>query len=311
MASNLIRLGHKCNQNCVFCTVALDNERELSSEEVRSKILFLSKRKAKLITFTGGEPTAREDLPDLIRFAKKCGINVELQTNGVLLSEWSRAEKIAKAGVDTALVSLHSHKEEISEKLTNSTNTFRRTLQGIRNLIKLHKNVQISHVINSMNHKDLSDFAIFIQKNFPQIPYIYFGFVRPNGNAIKNKWIVPKISSIDLDFYKAFDYCKKNGMAFGVEGIPLCYMQGFEEYSVEIGRILSKPVFYISSAVSYSDAHRYVQDTFKRKDESCCYCSLNDICPGVWREYAAIYGTDELFPIFISKDEIIKNLKAR
>jgi len=310
MASNLIRLGHNCNQNCVFCTVALDGERELTTDEVKSRILLLAKRKAKFITFTGGEPTIRKDLPELIKFAKECGIEkVELQTNGVLLHRRSMVERLVKSGLDVALVSLHSHEEEISEKLTNSKNTFRKTLEGISNLTRLCKNVQISHVINSLNYRYLCEFAEFIHERFPKVSYIYFGFVRPNGNALKNKWIVPKISDIDLDIYKAFNYCKCNGISFGAEGLPLCYMQGFEEYSVEIWRLLSKPVFYIGTALR-SDIHHYVQTTLKKKDERCRCCSLNDICPGVWKEYADIYGTVELFPVFVSKDEIVKKMRV-
>lgn len=284
---------------------------ELDTQEVKNRILASAKRKTETITFTGGEPTIRKDLPELIRFAKKLGMRVELQTNGVLLDDRDLAEEIAHAGVDLVAVSLHSHKEEVSEKLTNSTKTYRRTMRGIKNITKLCKNVHISHVINSMNYKDLCDFVIFTQKELPGISCIYFGFVRPNGNTLKNKWAVPKISDVDLDVYKAFDYCKANGIQFGAEGLPLCYMQGFEEYSNEAKRLLSEPVFYTGGKSYRRDIHRFIQENLKCKDERCGYCSLNEICPGVWREYADLYGTNELFPVFISKDEVIRKLKSR
>lgn len=311
MPITLIRLGNNCNENCVFCTVALDNERELSTEEVKSRLLLLAERKTPSVAFTGGEPTLREDLPELIKFAKKLGMRVELQTNGVLLHNKTRAKKILGAGVDMVVVSLHSHKEEISERLTNSPKTYKKTIEGIKNISKLCKNVQISHVINTLNYKDLYDFVIFTRKQFPGVSCIYFGFVRPNGNALKNSWVVPKISDIDLDVYRALDYCKANDIQFNVEGLPLCYMQGFEEYSQESKRLLSEPVFYMGSEVSRPDIHHHIQNTLKRKNERCGYCSLRDICPGVWKEYADLYGTNELFPVFISKDELITKLKMR
>jgi MoaA/NifB/PqqE/SkfB family radical SAM enzyme len=311
MTVGLLRLGHNCNEKCLFCTVSLDNERELTTREAKDKMLLLKNEKVNYIIFTGGEPTVRPDLTELIKFAKNCGMETELQTNAVLLNEWSMAEKIVKAGVDNALVSLHSHKEEVSEKLTNSPKTFKRTLGGIRNLTKLCKNVKISHVINSMNYKDLSKFVVFIRKSFPQIYYIYFGFVRPNGSALRNKWVVPKISDIDLDVYKAFDCCKNSGMQFRAEGIPLCYMQGFEEHSAEVSRLVSEPLFYVGSETLRPGAHEFIRTNLKRKDERCGYCSLNDICSGVWMEYANQYGTGELFPVFISKDEIMKKVRER
>jgi len=306
---NLIRLGNKCNQDCIFCTVALDQEKELTTEGVENRIQLLAKRNARAIIFTGGEPTLREDLAELIKFAKKSGIeSIELQTNGVLLDDPERAERIVDAGVDSALVSLHSHRKEISEKLTHSINTFERTLKGINNLSGLCS-VSISHVINSLNYRDLRDFARFIRERFPKVRYIYLSLVRPNGNALKNKWIVPKISDIDLDLYNAFRYYKSIGVEFGVEGLPLCYMQGFEEYSVEVTRLLSEPAFYVSSKEFKADTHHFAQEFLKKKDERCEYCSVRDICPGVWREYADIYGTAELFPVFVSKNEIVEKIR--
>jgi hypothetical protein len=88
-------------------------------------------------------------------------------------------------------------------------------------------------------------------------------------------------------------------------------MQGFEEYSVEARRLFSKPVFYIGSETSRSDTHQYIQATLKKKNERCTCCSLGEICSGVWKEYAEMYDTNELFPVFISKNEVIKKIRER
>ncbi|QLJ53378.1 MAG: radical SAM protein [Candidatus Fermentimicrarchaeum limneticum] len=312
MPSNLIRLGNKCNQNCIFCTVALDNERELSNEEVKKKIEFLSEKGADILTFTGGEPTIRKDLPDLIRFAKgKSFRRIELQTNGVLMSDKKLACEIARAGVDEVLVSLHSHRKRISERLTNVPGTFDKTLKGIENLLELDKRVCISHVINSLNYSDLTNFVKFVKNRFPSLSSFYFGFVRPNGNANFNRWIVPKISDIDFRIYGVFSYCREHKIPFSVEGIPLCYMQGYETHSSEVHRILSEPVFYMGSGDTQYDVHKFVIKNFRAKGEQCEFCFVKDICPGLWKEYADIYGTEELFPVFISKEGITKDVKER
>jgi len=293
----------------VFCTVALDNEKELTNEEVKRRIEFLSREGADIITFTGGEPTLREDLVELIQFAKKRKFKrIELQTNGVLLSDKKLAQRVVEAGVDEVLVSLHSHKKEISEKLTNAPGTFDKTLNGIKNILEAGGKVCISHVINSLNYKELTEFVKFMRRKFPTLSF-YFGFVRPNGNTKFNRWVVPKISDADFYVYKLFDYCRKNKIPFSVEGLPLCYMQGYEVHSSEVHRIISEPVFYLAGGETKYDVHRFVIENFRKKGEQCEHCFLKDICGGVWMEYAEMYGREELFPVFISKEEIVKSVK--
>jgi MoaA/NifB/PqqE/SkfB family radical SAM enzyme len=252
----------------------------------------------------------RDDLDELIKFAKDKGFkDVELQTNGVLLSNRRLAHKISEAGVDRFIVSLHSHKKGISERITNAPGTFDKTLMAVKNLTELEKNIHISHVINSLNYRDLTNFLKFIKKRFPSVSSFYFSLVRPNGNAWQNKWIVPKISEIDIYIYQLFDYCRDNKIPFSVEGLPLCYMQGYEAHSTEVHRILSKPVFYIGSDTLRGNTHRFTLTHLKSKGEQCDSCFIRGICPGVWVEYAEIHGTGELFPIFENRSEVIRNYK--
>ncbi len=46
MASNLLRMGNACNERCLFCTIAADNERELSTEEAKKAISAIAKKAA-------------------------------------------------------------------------------------------------------------------------------------------------------------------------------------------------------------------------------------------------------------------------
>ena len=309
MASNLIRLGNNCNERCLFCTVAYDNEKELTHKEVKEKIAFIKEKGGKSITFTGGEPTIRDDLPELIKYAKSLDLFTELQTNGVRLSDKVFSDKIIKSGIDVIVFSFHSHKKEIFDRLTDLDGSFTKAMKGIEN-VSGKVEIQISHVINSLNYRDTVDFVKFMKEKFPEINFFYFGFIRPNGRTQENKWLVPKISEIDLHLYKLFNFCKQNKIAFAVEGLPLCYMQGFEEYCAETQRLLSKPVFYIGSNDVKEDAHKDVIEKNKSKSSVCNHCFLNEICAGLWREYAEMYGLEELFPIFEKKEKIIEKIKG-
>ena len=90
-----IVMGYKCNHYCRHCVVQVkrtradeENASDLSKDEALKAIQTAINNGATKIVFTGGEPTLREDLTDLIIYTLNSGCNVQVQTNG------SRPEKI-------------------------------------------------------------------------------------------------------------------------------------------------------------------------------------------------------------------------
>ncbi len=75
-----------CDLRCPFCHNAelIDGTAEPIMDET-GLLAFLEKRKGLLdgVAFTGGEPTLRSDLPDLLRRIKAMGYPVKLDTNGM------------------------------------------------------------------------------------------------------------------------------------------------------------------------------------------------------------------------------------
>jgi radical SAM protein with 4Fe4S-binding SPASM domain len=88
-----------------------------------------------IATFTGGEPTLREDLPELIAYAQQIGIVTGLVTNGRKLKDKDFVSRLEKAGLDFAQVTLESSNPKIHDKMTGSDGGWRETTEGIRNLI--------------------------------------------------------------------------------------------------------------------------------------------------------------------------------
>ena len=292
-----LRLGLVCNQHCLFCTVADDDEKTLNFDEAKQQIDSLVENGVTILTITGGEPTIRDYLPELIRYAKEKGIDkVELQTNGVMFSNDEYLTRLKDAGLDYVLIAFHSHKPEVYEKITR-TKYYLKAFKGIKNSVKQGMPTAISHVINKENYRDAVDFVKFIGMISKDIEF-YFSFLRPNGNAMKNKWIVPKLIDIELEMYRLVEYCVKNNVRFSFEGMPLCYMQFYEDYSAETQRMGKPAQEYAGSEGRHADLHDFIHSELKAKSEVCKVCFLNSKCAGVWKEYAEIHGTDELFPVF-------------
>ncbi|MBQ8719800.1 MAG: radical SAM protein [Clostridia bacterium] len=133
----------KCNQKCIFCYAAGQkkaNARELSTAEWREVIDRLESAGVPMVTFTGGEPTQRGDIAELVGYAKR--MVTRLNTNGVnLTAELVRGLKAA--GLDSLQVTLYSHDENIHNSLVGSSH-FADTVLGIQRAVSAGLDVSVN-----------------------------------------------------------------------------------------------------------------------------------------------------------------------
>ncbi|MCK5333140.1 MAG: radical SAM protein [Candidatus Aenigmarchaeota archaeon] len=301
-----IELTNHCNQDCIFCVRPKENKSSLCMDEAKKATEKL--RDNRTIVFTGGEPTIWTGLPEIIRYAKKLGFEfVYIQTNGVRLSDKAYLKELKTAGLDMANVALHSNMKEISDKLTQSPGSFDKTIAGIKNVMDQDIKISIEHVITSENYKHLLDFVKFTQSTFTRKPQISFSFVRPDASALKNSGIVPKYSEVEQYLYSAMEYCTKQKIPFLIEYVPLCYLKGFESHSVELTRgelqDSFKTYWLVTRKVREED-QKYI-DHLQAKGKQCSFCWLNPVCHGVRSNYAVLYGTSELYPVYKRLEEIL------
>lgn len=302
-----------CNEDCLFCVRGGKAKpiKYLNTEESKKWILRAAKERWKTLIFDGGEPTLRSDLPELIDFAQKSGFkNISILTNGLRLADEEFVKELAKVvrgnNQETKLsfcFSLHSHRKEISEYLVNTPNTFEKTLEGIRNSIKLGIPVSIYHIITTYNYEDLPAFVDFLHTNFPSIGELTFSFIYPSGAALENKHLFPRLSKLEPYLYEAMAKAKKYDVDFSISTcgtIPLCYLKGYEIYTVNQQR-MDQPenVGLIDSGQELLSqlATKQFHKQSKTKDQKCDLCLLNKLCGGLWKVYGEMYGLDELEPV--------------
>ncbi len=140
----------KCNQKCRFCYAAgqqLSGSRELSGEEWRHVIDTLRHAGVPMLTFTGGEPTLRPDLCDLIAHAK--WFVTRLNTNGVALTR-ELAEKLCRAELDSVQITLYSSDPAVHNTLVGSEH-HADTLRGIENAVAAGLDVSVNTPLCRLN----------------------------------------------------------------------------------------------------------------------------------------------------------------
>ena len=183
-----------CNQKCLHCYAA-DQEKanvnELSTEEWKKVVDKCRKIGIPQITFTGGEPTIRKDLVELIDYSK--WFVTRLNTNGVLLTE-ELCEKLYEASLDSVQITLYSCDSKIHNELVGAEN-FEKTVNGIKNAVKAGLNVSINTPLCSLN-SDYSSTLKFIDEL--GVKYVTCSGLIPSGNATKSNSIATKLSNSEM-----------------------------------------------------------------------------------------------------------------
>jgi MoaA/NifB/PqqE/SkfB family radical SAM enzyme len=154
-----INIGYSCNEKCKFCyyiqTVKDRNtEKDLSTDEVKRRISFIHSKEIQTLEFTGGEPTIRPDLVELIAYAKSLGFkSISMITNGLRTANFDYAKKLADAGLDDVLVSIHGNNAKAHDDVTETAGSFDKTIQTVKNFQQLPVKVRANCVISGYNYK--------------------------------------------------------------------------------------------------------------------------------------------------------------
>lgn len=151
MVSSMVKNGRwQCNQKCLHCYAAGQEQaevKELSTEEWKKVIDKCRNIGIPQLTFTGGEPTMRNDLVELIEHAS--WFVTRLNTNGVNLT-YNLCERLYKASLDSVQITLYSSEENEHNTLVGARN-FKKTVQGIQNAVKSGLNVSVNTPLCTIN----------------------------------------------------------------------------------------------------------------------------------------------------------------
>lgn len=151
MISSMVKEKHwNCNQKCLHCYAAEQEyaeTEELSTEDWKKVIDICKENCIPQLTFTGGEPTLRKDLVELVEYSS--WFITRLNTNGVLLTK-DLCKKLYEASLDSVQVTLYSNNPEVHNKLVGADN-FEKTVEGIKNAVSAGLNVSINTPLCSLN----------------------------------------------------------------------------------------------------------------------------------------------------------------
>jgi cyclic pyranopterin phosphate synthase len=174
-----ISVTDRCNLRCVYCMPAepewMPQPEILSFEEIGRLVKVAVSLGITDFRITGGEPTARKDLPELVRRVVAApGVrDVALTTNGVLLKRLARPLK--EAGLHRLNVSLDTLRGEKFVHLARREG-FREVWEGIEEADRCgFRPLKINMVVmRGVNDDEVVDFAAMARTRPWQVRFIEF-----------------------------------------------------------------------------------------------------------------------------------------
>lgn len=183
-----IVVTNRCDLQCFYCffyAKAMGYVYEPTLEQVRMMLRKMREEKpvsSNAVQLTGGEPTIRDDIVDIIKIAKEEGYDhVQLNTNGIRLSQSLEfAKKVKEAGVNTLYLSFDGTTPETNPKnhweIPKILENCRKTDIGI---------VLVPTVINTVNDNDVGNIFRFGIKNIDVVRGINYQPVSLVGRITK------------------------------------------------------------------------------------------------------------------------------
>ena len=219
-----------CNQKCVHCYAAgqtLSGEEELSTNEWK-KILDICRTVGiPQVTFTGGEPTMREDLFELISYAR--WFISRLNTNGIRLTpEYCR--KLREAELDSVQITFYSADPEAHNRLVGAAH-YDETLAGIRNALEQGLSVSINTPLCTVNRDYVQTLKLLHDMG---VIYVTCSGLITTGSATGPESESLQLRSEELEkiLREAVAYCNENGMEIAFTSPGWLDEEVFEELNI-------------------------------------------------------------------------------
>lgn len=142
-------ITYRCNLACPFCNrKPMINTTEMDTIQIKQMMKEFKAMGTHFWVFNGGEPLLREDLPELIDYAKNLGFHCSIVTNGILLAQRLDAFPSFRK-LDFVQITLQGPKQ-IHERMCGQE-TYDRIIKGLNILKNLRIKINILTLISRDN----------------------------------------------------------------------------------------------------------------------------------------------------------------
>jgi AdoMet-dependent heme synthase len=150
----------RCRLNCQHCRACadIDAKTELDTNQCKNILKAIADYNRCVVVLTGGEPTERDDIYELIEFGNNLGLRMAMATCGYSITDESIA-KLKNAGILTLSFSLDGKDSQTHDSFRQSPGAFDITMAAIEKTRKADIRFQINTTITKANFDQIDAIA--------------------------------------------------------------------------------------------------------------------------------------------------------
>ncbi len=226
----IIDVTSRCNLSCPTCFADSPGDKtgEPTTDEIKHMIDELSRKNPKpaALQLSGGEPTVRKDLPELISFASKRFDHVELNTNGLEMAKSEEyCREIESAGLSVVYLQFDGVGPRPYEVLRgkNIWEMKKKAIENHRRSGEKPAVVLVPTLIKGVNDDQIGEIIRFAVDNSDIVRGINFQPVSFCGRAVydrKGRITIPDVllmAEKQTDLLRATDFFPANAMSLLIE----------------------------------------------------------------------------------------------
>jgi uncharacterized radical SAM superfamily Fe-S cluster-containing enzyme len=185
----VVEVTEDCNLSCSFCFASSGPGGDhRSTGEIEALLDTVAEKGGRPVQFSGGEPTVREDLPDLVSMARERGVDhVEVNTNGIrLATEDGYAQELADAGATAIYLQFDGLRSETYESIRGVDLTDEKQAAIVACREADLPVVLVPTVVPDVNDGEMGDIVRFAVDNRDVVRSVNFQPVAHFGRYAKN-----------------------------------------------------------------------------------------------------------------------------
>ncbi len=305
MSAAYLAISYICNQKCSFCPCTKEEKtfKYMDFQKLKKSVYRLKNEIGITeVVLSGGEPTLHPYFLDIISYLNDMNVKVTLLTNAEKLYDKDFVEKITKRikrSNLTVITTIHSQKEQLHEFINKSRGSFKRSINGLKNVNQVGFHTIVKHCITKENYIDLKEFFQFVDITFPKSVDMQLCSIDYCGldEKIKNNYKVefPQIRPYLESMFDQYIESKQNERVVYCFNIPLCSADPFywkfftpKAYGYE---------GYISPDKNGESKRAYNIDTnVGLYTTACKKCKANLLCAGTYRSAFELFGDSIVKP---------------
>ena len=282
-------LGYDCNVACDYCTITPQmRERALSTRAVASALRAGRHKGYDAVSFTGGEPTIRGDLLQLVRLSRTLGYgDVKLQSNGLLLAHGPNVDRLIEAGVTRFHVSIHAHERAHYERLVRRPGTYDAMVGGLKRLVERQVSLVADVILKEDTYRALPDALAWLHGVGVRAADLWF--VSLTDHNRDNLASLPRMTDVVPFMQRAFAWARSHDMTLRSLHVPRCLLgddhgHAFNPATGGVMVVTPDATFELEESRLTGQVHV----------PACEGCRFETICTGLRPDYLEVYGDEEI-----------------